>query len=56
MAAAFLRSFAVAESKAAFTGEEFGFSFRSNPPNHRVRPRAALRLGARDAQATAPFP
>ena len=29
--AAFLGRFAVAESTAAFTGEEFGFSFRSNP-------------------------
>jgi hypothetical protein len=29
--AAFLGSFALAESTAAFTGEEFGFSFRSNP-------------------------
>jgi hypothetical protein len=29
--AAFLGQFAVAESTAAFTGEEFGFGFRSDP-------------------------
>jgi hypothetical protein len=39
--AAFLARFAVAQSTAAFTGSEFGFSFRSNPRVSTARTRAS---------------